>query len=145
MSNNPSKIFDIYMAHFATSIATIAITEFDLFSNLSETPASISEMANKLKITDRAAEAMLNGCTSLGLLKKSGDKYFTTALSEEFLVKGKPFYIGDIFELNRGDTYGKLRKAVLTGRQQIYGNEDVWSKHRLDEKRSPFLQMPCTA
>src|SRR5262245_11396161 len=74
-----------------------AADELDLFTRLAggaETTAQ--ELAHELGIEPRPAEMLLTGCASLGLLEGGEDGYRNTALSEQFLVRGTPYYFGGL-------------------------------------------------
>jgi 2-polyprenyl-3-methyl-5-hydroxy-6-metoxy-1,4-benzoquinol methylase len=61
---------------------------------------------------------LLDALTGLGLLKKSADEYTNTSVSNRFLVKGKPYYQGDI--IRHADylwkNWSALDEVVKTGR-----------------------------
>lgn len=136
MAEDSSKISDITMAPFSTGILTIAVVDFDLFTLLSKSPASVSELQRNLGISERVAEAMVIALQAMELLEEKGEHFFPTPLSREFLVKGNPLYMGGAFERNKGGLYGKLREAVITEKKRIYGdNDEPWSKHQVDEEK----------
>jgi hypothetical protein len=97
-----------------------AAHELDLFTRLSGSPGMTSEeLAEYLDIDERPAEMLLTGCAALGLLEKEGDRYRNSALSEEFLVKGKPYYFGGWIQMLDKRLYpgwGKLTEAIRTNR-----------------------------
>lgn len=77
---------------FKTYAAAIEIGLFDLLAGGRGMVAD--EVAAALGIQHRPADLLLAGCASLGLLDKDGARYRNSALSEEFLVKGRPYYFG---------------------------------------------------
>src|SRR5918995_245368 len=91
-----------------------------LSPRLSGSPGITSEeLAQYLAIDERPAEMLLTGCAALGLLEKEGGRYRNSALSEEFLVKGKPYYFGGWIQMLDKRLYpgwGKLTEAVRTNR-----------------------------
>src|SRR5918997_2983033 len=97
-----------------------AAHELDLFTRLSGSPGMRSEeLAQFLDIDERPAEMLLSGCAALGLLEKEGGRYRNSALSEEFLVKGKPYYFGGWIQMLDKRLYpgwGKLTEAIRTNR-----------------------------
>lgn len=97
-----------------------AAHELDLFTRLSETGGTTSaELAEKLGIDQRPAEMLLTGCAALGLLKKEDAAYVDSALAEEYLVRGKPYYFGGWVEMLDKRLYpgwGKLTEAIRTNR-----------------------------
>jgi hypothetical protein len=72
-----------------------AANELDLFTTLSnQGPMSTPHLARSLGLAQRPAELLTTACVSLGLLKAEPGGYRNSPLSEEFLVRGKPYYFG---------------------------------------------------
>ncbi|TDD86095.1 methyltransferase [Actinomadura rubrisoli] len=78
---------------FKTYAGAIDIGLFDLLAGGRE--LTMEEVSAELGIAHRPADLLLAGCASLGLLEKSGARYRNSALSEEFLVAGRPYYFGE--------------------------------------------------
>lgn len=97
-----------------------AAHELDLFTRLSGTGGTTSaELAETLGIDPRPAEMLLTGCAALGLLEKNGDAYVDTALADEYLVRGRPYYFGGFVQMLDRRLYpgwGKLTEAIRTNR-----------------------------
>jgi len=72
-----------------------AAVDLDLFSRLAGGRAvTVKEAAAEFGLAERPADLLLAACASLGLLDKAGDGYRNSALAEEFLVAGRPYYFG---------------------------------------------------
>ncbi|AGZ40014.1 O-methyltransferase family protein [Actinoplanes friuliensis DSM 7358] len=72
-----------------------AAVELDLFSRLADGRAlTVAEAEQELGLPERPADLLLTACASLGLLERAGDGYRNSALAEEFLVRGRPYYFG---------------------------------------------------
>jgi SAM-dependent methyltransferase len=72
-----------------------AAIELELFTMLAGGRSlSAAEFAAEAGLKPRPARLLLAACASLGLLDASGDRYRNTALAEEFLVVGRPYYFG---------------------------------------------------
>ncbi|MER5465453.1 methyltransferase [Streptomyces sp. NPDC002668] len=70
--------------------------EMGLFTRLADgRSATLAKLSSELGIEERPARLLLAGCASLGLLEKDGGLYRNSALSEEYLVEGRPYYFGD--------------------------------------------------
>lgn len=97
-----------------------AAHELDLFSRLSGTAGTTTrELADALAIEARPAEMLLTGCAALGLLEKNDDRYLNSALAEEFLVRGKPYYFGGFVQMLDERLYpgwARLTEAIRTNR-----------------------------
>lgn len=97
-----------------------AAHELDLFGLLSGgRSATPRELAKMLQIHPRPAEMILTGCAALGLLACEGGRYRNTAVSEAYLVPGKPAYFGGWIAMADKRLYagwGKLTDAICTNR-----------------------------
>lgn len=97
-----------------------AAHEIGLFARLSRTAGTtIEELGKAVGIHERPAEILLTGCAALGLLEKKDGRYRNSALAEEFLVPGKPYYFGGLVEMADKRLYagwGKLGEALQTNR-----------------------------
>ena len=84
---------------FKASKALLVGIDFDLFSRLSETAKPLSLLAQETGIAENRLETLLTALTSLGLLVKADGSYSNAPATEDYLVKGKPAYFGDYFNL----------------------------------------------
>ncbi|MBU2669008.1 methyltransferase domain-containing protein [Actinoplanes bogorensis] len=72
-----------------------AAVELDLFTHLRDgRTLTVAQAGAELGLSERPADLLLAACASLNLLEKDGDGYRNSALAEEFLVRGKPYYFG---------------------------------------------------
>ncbi|MBM7773192.1 putative O-methyltransferase YrrM [Actinokineospora baliensis] len=94
--------------------------ELGLFARLSGTAGvTAAELAADLGIEERPAEMLLTGCTALGLLDKRDGRYGNSAMSEEYLVPGKPSHLGGLITMFDQRLYAgwdKLTTAIRTNR-----------------------------
>jgi len=102
---------------FRSSRVLITASTFRVFDHLTK-PQSAHEISKKINIDLRATEILLDALTGLGFLKKSNRKYRNTAISNHFLVKGEPYYQGDIIKHadNLWRNWSSLDEVVKTGR-----------------------------
>ena len=111
---------------FWASKTLAAAVELDLFTQLSGRGVDIHQLSQLLQIHPRPAEMLLSGCASLGLLEKRGERYYNSPLSEEFLVRGKPYYFGGVITLLDRRLYlpwNRLPEAIKTNRAQTWGDQ----------------------
>lgn len=97
---DPRRILDMNYA-FASTAMLVAAVRLQLFTHLGQhalTPATLAELAHT---TPDATERLLKGLEGQGLVEKEGNAYRLTPLSAQFLVEGKPGYLG-------GDTLAML-------------------------------------
>jgi len=81
---------------FMQAQVLLTANKLDLFTHLSGKPLRAEEIAQRLKTDARATRMLLNALVALGLLTKRDELYRNAAHSEEFLTRGRPYYIGDL-------------------------------------------------
>ena len=84
-------------AGYQKSKTLFALIEFALPTQLAQKSLPLAEIARLLRVHPIAADRFLNACVALNLLERIEGSFRNTALSERFLVKGKPTYLGDQF------------------------------------------------
>jgi predicted O-methyltransferase YrrM len=116
---SPLPLMELSTAFWAFKTLASA-HELDLFTRLSGTEGTTAErLAADLGVDVRPAEMLLTGCASLGLLHKHDGRYANSALSEEYLVRGKEYYFGGVVTMLDRRLYpgwGKLTEAIRTNR-----------------------------
>ncbi len=111
---------------FWASKTLAAAVDLDLFSKLSGRGVDASGLTQLLEIPSRPAEMLLSACTALGLLEKRDARYHNSPLSEQFLVRGKPYYFGGVVTMLDRRLYlpwNRLTEALKTNRAQSSGNQ----------------------
>ncbi len=73
--------------------------EFDLFTRLSGTPQALTQVAASVGLAERAAVRLLHACAALGLVHAEDGMYANTSMSDKYLVRGRPTYIGSYVQL----------------------------------------------
>ena len=97
---NPRRILDLNYA-FASTAMLVAAVRLYFFTHMAHkvlTPAALAALAHT---APGPTERLLKGLEALGLVEREDDAYRLTALSDHFLVEGKPEYLG-------GDTLAML-------------------------------------
>jgi len=92
-------------------------SEFRIFDHL-VVPATASNVAKRLKTDLRATTILLDALTGLGLVRKRGGTYRNAPLADTLLVRGRPFYQGDIISHadNLWDNWSGLNEVLRTGK-----------------------------
>lgn len=128
MTKNPKKQLQEFAklwGGFRASRVVLTANNFRVFDHL-KTPKIAGEIARAISADPRATEVLLDAVTSLGLLKKSGNKYRNTETARKFLVKDSPLYQGDM--LRHADSLWKswsgLDEVVKTGLPNRSGGRD---------------------
>jgi O-methyltransferase domain/Dimerisation domain len=106
---------------FFASKALLSATELGLFSELADGALTLETISSRLGLHARGARDFLDALVALGVLERHGNFYSNTPDSDEFLVRGKPEYIGGILEMANTRLYGfwgSLTEALKTGLPQ---------------------------
>lgn len=113
----------VRLLHMATgfwvSQTLFAAAELEVFTLLERRPLSAPEFCQALQIELRAGQALLGALASLGLVRFRGARYANAPLASQWLVKGKPEYLGEGLLMLRERLYepwGKLSRALRTDR-----------------------------
>jgi ubiquinone/menaquinone biosynthesis C-methylase UbiE len=112
----PEKVMQIITGGWASSILGAA-ARHGIFTALESNPATAENVAKKTGISSRGAQALLDGLTGVGLLTLSEGQYRNSPDASQFLVKGKPSYLGGMAEVFLEDfvTWQKLPESAKTG------------------------------
>lgn len=148
---DPTPILELGSA-FAASRVLLTAIELDLFTLLSRSPLTASEIAEKLGLHPRAVPDFPDTLLALDVITREGDgpeaRYANSELSAHYLVKGSPAYRGDFFEMCGKRLYifwGHLTEALQTGRRQNEGHprsggKELWEGiYENDEKLKGFI------
>ena len=122
------------LGDFGNSQILNAALECDLFTLIHRGFQSYEEIARKAETVPRATRIVLDGLIALGLVEKKEGKYFLTPLSDAFLVRGKPSYMGDFrhVALALWDGMAHLIETLKTG--EPYSRLDTDAELKVWEK-----------
>ena len=112
---------------FWVSKTLASAVELGVFSRMSGKKVQAEEFAPLFGLQPRPAEMLLSACTALGLLERQDGHYQNSALAEEFLVKGKPYYFGGVVTMLDRRLYlpwNRLTEALKNNRAQTWGEHD---------------------
>ncbi len=98
--------------------ALIAAVELDLFSRIAEGHTSAQKIAAAAGTAENPTRRLLDALAGLGYLKKSNQQYRLSSGAAEYLVRGKPFYMGDNAMLGKmlSAAWSMLPEVVRSGR-----------------------------
>ncbi|MFL6216383.1 MAG: methyltransferase [Blastocatellia bacterium] len=114
---SPQQILDhLWSARAAMALA--AGVELGIFDHIEEGKATMKEIARAAKASQRGMRHLLDALTGMGYLNKQGERYSNAPVAAQFLVKGKPGYMGGIVGETRQTWPGwaKLPDVVQTGK-----------------------------
>ncbi len=101
---------------FQTSRIILTAVELDLFSILDKHMLPSAEVAKKIGSDERATDRLMNALVALGFLRKIHGKFYNTESASQYLVRGKPEYMGGLFHTNElWKRWSTLTLAVKKG------------------------------
>jgi 3-hydroxy-5-methyl-1-naphthoate 3-O-methyltransferase len=83
------------LGDFANSQILDASIEYDFFTLIVNGVHTSDEIARQAGTDPRATRIVLDSLLALALVEKRDGRYYLTPVSETFLVRGKPSYVGD--------------------------------------------------
>lgn len=111
---------------FQASRALITANNLGVFEGL-KTSRSASELATALNLNERGLRLLLDALTGMGLLRKKKDAYKNAPVAIRFLLRGTPYYQGDI--LRHMDSlwrsWSELDEVVRTGQPARGGGRNL--------------------
>jgi hypothetical protein len=121
-SNVPADIFwDLIYAAGKPQVLKYGI-DFKVFNHLSM-PISAEEVARRIDTKPDPTSRLLDMLVIIGVITKDGDRYVNTSLAEEYLVEGKPTYMGDFYAMSIegyvDEMVTKIPLALKSGIQEI--------------------------
>lgn len=103
-----------HLAHVYPALAMLAGMQLDVFTPLADGPREVGALAAALEVQPQKLRPLLYALVTAGLLTVDGERFANTAESAEFLVRGRPRYLGGIAE-----AYADLWSATLHTAQSI--------------------------
>ncbi len=105
----------------AETISLSTAVHFDLFTHIASGKNTARELARTTECSANAIERLLNVLVGLELLYKENKTYILTPESDAFLVRDRPFYLGDMtrHSLDILDGWKTLPKSIETGKSSF--------------------------
>ena len=109
------------MDHLWSARAAMALAagvELGVFNHIDSGKGTVKEIARAAKASARGMRHLLDALTGMGYLNKQGEAYSNGPVASQFLVAGKPGYMGGIVGETRmvWPGWAKLPEVVQTGR-----------------------------
>jgi ubiquinone/menaquinone biosynthesis C-methylase UbiE len=106
------------LGDFANSQILDASIEYDFFSLIGKGFHRADEIAGQAGTDPRATRIVLDSLLALALVEKRNGQYHLTPVSEAFLVRDKPSYVGDFrhVALALWDGMAHLKESLKTGK-----------------------------
>lgn len=143
---SPEVVLDLIEA-FRRSKAMFTAVSMGVFDAVDGRSATAAELASQMGVDTGALERLLDACTSLGLLSKSGDQYSNTPTADLYLRRSSPQTLtGYILYSDRAlyRLWGGLEDAVREGAHrwvQTFGGKGSLFAHYFatEEAKREFL------
>jgi hypothetical protein len=106
---------------FWGSKAFLSAVELGVFTELAKGETDLESLSRRIGLHHRGARDFLDALVALEVLDRSDGKYRNTPETDMFLDRGKPSYLGGLFEMANARLYpfwGSLTEALRTGQQQ---------------------------
>lgn len=135
---------------FQRSRVLLSAWELDLFTAVADEWRSSSEVAASVGADVRGTDRLMNALCALGLLEKREGRFANTALSAQYLVKGRPDYMAGLgHTAHVWETWSTLTATVRRGapppRPGIGTRGDEWLRpfiaamHWRAERQAPAV------
>ncbi len=132
---SPEEIREIAYA-FQESRVLLTAVELGIFSALDGHMMTADEVSEKISTDTRATDRLMNALYGIGLLRKVKGKFYNTEPASNFLVEGKPGFMGGLFHTNNlWDTWSNLTGSVEKG-TSVSGDQNKKEKNNWVE---PFI------
>jgi acetylserotonin N-methyltransferase len=120
---------------FRRSKAMFTAVRLGIFDQLETAPQTAAELAAQLNLNSSALARLLDGCVSLKLLSRAGDRYRNSPCSSRYLVAASPDTLAGYIVYSDQSLYrlwGHLDDAVREGTNrwvQVFGSRDSLFAH----------------
>ena len=94
-------VWDLWLSRLQLPAVTVA-DEIGLFALLAGGPAPAQEVAARLDLGPRGAEALLAVCAALGFLTQHGGRFGLTDTARHYLLREGDFYWGPMLHRSHG-------------------------------------------
>ena len=112
---SPQALFELATA-FQRSRVLLSAFELDLFTILNDQALTSAEVAAAADADPRGTDRLMNALVALGLLRKDGDRFSNGPLAAQFLVRGRPEFMGGLGHTsNLWHSWSGLTDAVRRG------------------------------
>lgn len=112
----PDGVLRLINGYWATGIVGVAAT-YSLFTHLENGVETVAKLAAAAEISERGAQALVDGLVGLGLVAAHEGRYRNTPSASAYLVEGSPTYLGDLARLKQRHMGGltSLAEVVRVG------------------------------
>ncbi len=114
---DPESINELSRNFWNSAILRAGI-KLGVFSLLEHESLASDQVAQRIDAAPRFVQAFLDACVVLGLLDHQEDQYRNSKAASNFLIKGKPQYVGDLVLhiTNHWESWGQLDQLIREGK-----------------------------
>jgi hypothetical protein len=132
-------IWDIWLSRWQLPVMTAA-DEIGLFQLLADGPLAAGEVAERLDLGGRGAQALLAALASLGLLVQRGRRFGLTDTARQFLLPTSDYYWGGMVRrpgaTQTQDVLAALRRDAHPEQEPDTRHVVAWASGDIDEERA---------
>jgi O-methyltransferase domain/Dimerisation domain len=117
---SPERILQVGLGFWAAKTLLSAV-EMGVFTELGKRAENLETLQGRLGLHPRSARDFLDALVALGFLRRENGTYANTPVTDFYLDKHKPSYIGGFLEMANQRLYAHwshLTEALRTGKQQ---------------------------
>lgn len=132
------RVYDAYIAGRQSAAIAVAV-RIGLFELLErEGPLAEDGVRARLGHHARPLRALLVSLKAMGLLEGDGAGYRLSADASDYLVRGKPGWLGGLIDLEIESflSPAALLSALESGKPRVYGDVDPWEAHAADPAKA---------
>jgi hypothetical protein len=107
----PSPVIDGCKTAVLQPLAFVTGAKLDVFTELAEGPASVAELAERIRADQDWLSPLLFALVAAGFLIHEEGKFRNSEEADHFLVRGRPHFIGDVHKLFEDLWLGAFRAA----------------------------------
>ncbi len=124
---------DIKKLAYAFQQSRILLTaiELKIFTTLEKHMLTSNEVAEKLNTDPRATDRLMNALCAMGLLKKIHNKFYNSESANNYLIEGKPEFMGGLFHtIELWKSWSTLTEVIKRGSHVYKINKEnfEWTK-----------------
>jgi hypothetical protein len=148
MNATPDRLqpdtINAHLGHVYPALAMLAGMQLDVFSPLADGPRDVETLAVALDVQPQKLRPLLYALVTAGLLRLDGECFANTAESMEFLVRGRPRYLGGIAEAY-ADLWSATLHTAASIRSGVPQARHDFAKMSADELRAFILGIDAGA
>jgi len=131
----PEPIMNIMWGRWAFSVLYTSV-ELEIYTKVSQGINTIKKISKELNIKEEGIKRLLNACVALKLLNKNEEIYSNASESNQFLVKEKPSYYGDMIIMHgKRNSLEHLKDFILNESQ----NREVLKERMQDTEQAKIF------